>query len=265
MRLRNLAGAIGAATAVCTLPTISLAQNTAASPPAVAIIYFDNGAMVRTADYAPLSKGLADMLITDLASNPAIKVVERDRLQQIIAELDLNQSDKIDKSNALKIGKLLGARYLLTGGFAIDQRETLRIDVRAVNQETSAIEYVETVTGKADDVFGLVSQLSDKINKHMPSRLASGQRDTPKRDETKRDETKPDEGKRTEAKRDETPPPAGNRFRAVMLLSRAMNEQDRGNTQSAIALYKEAIQVYPNYDRARVLLANLEKKSSSGE
>jgi hypothetical protein len=43
-----------------------------------------------------------------------------------------------------------------------------------------------------------------------------------------------------------------------MLLSRALNEEDRGNREAAAALYRQALEVYPEYDRARVLLASVE-------
>jgi hypothetical protein len=43
-----------------------------------------------------------------------------------------------------------------------------------------------------------------------------------------------------------------------MLLSRALNEEDKGNAVGAIALYRQALEAYPEYDRARVRLASLE-------
>jgi hypothetical protein len=43
-----------------------------------------------------------------------------------------------------------------------------------------------------------------------------------------------------------------------MLLSRALNEEDRGNAAGAIALYRQALAAYPDYERARVRLASLE-------
>jgi hypothetical protein len=46
-----------------------------------------------------------------------------------------------------------------------------------------------------------------------------------------------------------------------MLLSRALEENDRGNVTGAMALYRQAIEVYPEYQRARVLLASLESSS----
>ena len=45
----------------------------------VAISYFDNTS--GTKEYDPLSKGLADMLITDLSNVKSLKIVEREKLE----------------------------------------------------------------------------------------------------------------------------------------------------------------------------------------
>ena len=43
--------------------------------PTVAVLYFTNSALTRHEEYQPLSKGIADMLITELSASPAIQVV----------------------------------------------------------------------------------------------------------------------------------------------------------------------------------------------
>ena len=130
------------------------AQGTAANQrPTIAVLYFTNGALIDNASYAPLSKGMAEMLITELTQNNAVRVVERDRLQSLIEEQNLQNSDRVDKETAVKMGKTLGARHMLMGTFVIDPKRNMRIDVRAVNTETSAIEYTESVTGNADNLL----------------------------------------------------------------------------------------------------------------
>lgn len=206
----------------------------------VAIMYFTNSALIRHNDYQPLSKGITEMLISELASSPALQVVERDRLQKLLEEQDLSGTDRVDKETAVRLGKILGARHLLMGGFVIDPRQRMRLDLRAVNVETSQVEYVETVSGKAEDVLELITTLGAKVNTRLrlpPLRVVA--RPT---------------GSRT-SKSDQ--------LRAVMLLSRALNEEDRGNDSSAVALYRQALGVYPEYGRARTLLASLEGRNKA--
>jgi TolB-like protein len=219
------------------VPGTTWAQDTR---PTVAVMYFTNSALVNHADYEPLSKGIADMLITQLATSPSMRVVERDQLQKLLEEQDLAKTGKVDQETAVHLGKILGARHMLMGGFVIDPKQNMRLDLRAVNVETSGVEYVETVSGKAENVLTLVSSLGDKVNSHLklPPLPSSAHPTSGKT-------SKPDQ------------------LRAVMLLSRALNEEDRGNIDAAIGLYRQALGVYPEYDRAKVLLASAEKSAKS--
>ncbi|MCY1076761.1 CsgG/HfaB family protein [Archangium lansingense] len=109
----------------------------ASDKPTVAVLYFDYEGP--TAEMQLLKKGLAQMLISDLSSaHEPVQLVERDRLQQVMDELELNQSNKFDQATANKVGKLLGARYLVMGGY-FDVMNTLRVDARVVETETGRI------------------------------------------------------------------------------------------------------------------------------
>ena len=208
--------------------------------PTVAVLYFTNAALVSNADYAPLSKGMAEMLITELAKNPGVRVVERDRLQQLLAEQNLASGDRVDKETAVRLGKILGAHHLLMGSFVIDPKQNMRIDVRSVNTETSQVEYVESIDGKADRMLGMVSDLGAKVNNGLklpaiPIRVHK---------------VGDSEASRPTSKVDQ--------LRAVMMMSKALEQQDRGDVQGAIALYKQAIDADPSFERPKQLLASLE-------
>src|SRR5437763_761500 len=55
--------------------------------PTVAILYFDYSG--KDEQLGVLRKGLAQMLISDLSSQEAVRIVERDRLEEILKELKL--------------------------------------------------------------------------------------------------------------------------------------------------------------------------------
>lgn len=110
--------------------------DTAADKPTVAVLYFDyDGA---NAEMKLLKKGLAQMIISDLSAHDSVRLVERDRLQQVMDELRLTQSNKFSQESASRLGKLLGARYLVMGGY-FDVMNTLRVDARVVETETGRI------------------------------------------------------------------------------------------------------------------------------
>ena len=212
------------------------AQTTSKSDtrPTIAVLYLTNGALADNATYAPLSKGIAEMLITELAQNNALRVVERDRLQTLLEEQNLQSSDRVDKETALKLGKILGSRHMLMGSFVIDLNRNMRIDVRAVNTETSAIDYVETVSGKSDKLLELVIQLGAKVNAglKLPAlKMASATTPASK---------------------------SPNQFKALLAMSRALEAEDAKDIEGAKPLDKSAIAMNPDFDRARIRLASME-------
>src|SRR3954470_1040503 len=101
--IRRLAATLSVA--VCFVPAVARAQDTR---PVVAVLYFDNNSIGKDrADYDGLGKGIADLLITDLAASPRLRIVERERVQKLLEEQSLTKSGAIDANTAVKLGKVL--------------------------------------------------------------------------------------------------------------------------------------------------------------
>lgn len=203
--------------------------------PTVAVMYFDNGSLLRDADYSALSKGIADLLITDLTSNTSIRVVEREALQKLLEEQNLGSTQRVDPSTAVRIGKILGAQHMVFGTFVIDPKREMVLAARAVNVETSQVEYVEKVTGKSDEMLKLISDLATKMNQGM--HLAAMP-----------DLIRPAYDMR----------PSPGRFEALRLYSRALVEQDQGHAPQAIAFYQQALSKFPEFQPAQQGLKRLQ-------
>ena len=82
----------------------------------VAILYFDN--YTGASDYDPLGKGIASMMISDLSSVKEIQLLERDRMQDLIKEVDNQHTKYFDSTTAVKVGKMVGVEYVVVGAFA---------------------------------------------------------------------------------------------------------------------------------------------------
>lgn len=209
--------------------------------PTVAVMYFSNGAIgAQNEELAPLSKGIADMLITQLAGNPNIRVVERDQLERLLQEQNLSTGGRVDKETAVQVGKILGAHHMIFGGFITDPKGRMRLDARAVNVETSQIEHVESVPGKIDDLMDLIDRLAGKMNSGMKL---------------------PDMPKGAREARSESAKKVP--FQAVMLYSRAIAEQDKGNRTEAVTLFRASLDKFPEYEPAKKALAKLESGSGA--
>ena len=129
----------------------------APGPPAVCVLYFDN----HTGDprYDPLKKGLADMMLTDLAAVPGLAVVERSRLEDVVTELALQRSSLFDAATAQRVGQLVGAKFAVTGAITAVAPK-VRLDVRLVEVATGRVVVADKVVGAPDDLFGLQSALA---------------------------------------------------------------------------------------------------------
>lgn len=61
-------------------------------------------------------EGIADMLVTELVKTNKFVMVERKKLAQVMKEQGLQLSGAVSPETAVKVGKLLGLNYMLTGG-----------------------------------------------------------------------------------------------------------------------------------------------------
>jgi TolB-like protein len=238
-------------------PTLAAAQSNA---PVVAVLYFDNNSFGKDrADYDGLGKGIADLLITDMAGNPAMRVVERDRLQAIMQEQDLVKSKSIDPQTAVKLGKLLGAAYLVTGGFMSDGKGSLLVTSRVISVETGAITNPLKLQSKGDDVLGLIGQLSTKLNTEL--KLPSLPRQTGDAGTTRKPATPTSSAAAKQAGGE-----AGRSqkldVKTALLYSKALDEQDSGHPKQAAELYRAVLQKFPDFGPAQ---QNLAKVQSSGD
>lgn len=66
---------------------------------------------------ATISNQLRDLLVTELTQKGRnkLRMVERERLEEIRGELQFQQSGEVDTATVQKVGKLLGVKYMITG------------------------------------------------------------------------------------------------------------------------------------------------------
>src|SRR5689334_9781332 len=160
--MQRLASIVASLALVAAVPFArSSAQATSTEPKkTVAILSFDNFSGQR--DYDDVGKGIASMMISDLSSVKQIQLVERDRIQDLLKEMELQHSKYFDSTTALKAGKMVGAQYVVVGAFAAVQPQ-MRIDTRVVRVETGEIVKTAQVTGDQNKFFELEQKLADRL------------------------------------------------------------------------------------------------------
>ncbi|MDR2159928.1 MAG: CsgG/HfaB family protein, partial [Treponema sp.] len=65
-----------------------------------------------------------------------LKVADRAHLELVIKEQQLSMSGHISDETAISIGKMVGARFVITGSLT-DRGNTSRLRVTAINTETA--------------------------------------------------------------------------------------------------------------------------------
>lgn len=255
----RLAAALGAV--ALALPATAHSQN-ATSPdtrPTVAVIDFTNSATGKAnADMEPLRAGIAGMLITELANNEKVRVVEREQLKAVMSELQLGQTQQVDPQTAVRIGKLLNAHHIVTGGFITDSKGRMVLTSRSIETETGRIEYTTSVRGKSDDVLDMVDKLAGQLNKGLSLPAI-----TPREQRTgSAAGASSSTGRPTEVASAPRRQPVP--FQAVMLYSRALQALDSQKKDEAVQLFRASLDKFPNYEAARQQLARLEAPAKPG-
>ena len=130
-------------------------------PKRVAIISFDNSSG-KESEYGDLGGPLSEMLTTDLSSVKNLKIVDRQALEKLLNEQNLNNSKSFDQATATKLGKLLGAEIIITGTY-FEFFGTLRVDAKFINVETGEIEFSVGVDGAREKLIDLKKTLANLI------------------------------------------------------------------------------------------------------
>jgi TolB-like protein len=217
--------------------------------PTVAILYFDYDGSSEEMGF--LRKGLTQMLVSDLSEVTEVDIVERVRLQDAIEELELNRTNKIDQSSASRIGKLLGARYLVMGGY-FDISGTLRMDARVVEVETGKVVASLGKHGKAADFIDLEQYLAGELARVLRLQIATGK---PQVGGT--GSGKPDDKSRPRRKRPRRPSSLDARQAAA--YGRALDAVDRGDERAAETILEDLVAKKPDFQIAALDLASLRK------
>jgi hypothetical protein len=150
------------------LPTFSVFPSSAHASfvnvkyPAVWVQHFN---VSGPSDWSVFRKGMADMLITDIASAlPAAckgVVVEREHLQDIINEQLLQQSPAFDPTTRVPLGRIIAHNRVVNGTIVVSgQTATMTVNVQNVAAQTTRS---VTRSGPADRPFELEQSIVQEV------------------------------------------------------------------------------------------------------
>lgn len=188
----------------------------------IAVIDFQNSSVDHKKKYDPLEKGFADILINRLNGTTQLKVVERDRIQWILNELEIQ--NKYEMQGAIKAGEQLGVHAVILGSYIVVKKE-IWLSARLVKVATSEVLLTQDIKGKVDDFFELTEKLSKKIAAAIDSQIkhesASIRKDS-------------------------------NSLEAMLSYSEGLVYLEKAEYERAYQKFIEALDHDPRYDRARM-------------
>ena len=204
-----------------------LAQENQPDLPTVAVLDFTGLMLGEGGNSAPLGKAVSAMLITELSEREGMRVIERYRLQDLLTEQRLSLSGRVDEDTALEVGQMAGAQYIIHGQVTAIG-ETVRMDMRAVDVETSEVLEVQKLSDATSELLSLVVRMADLFSRNLQLAAPS-----------------------------ERPEMQAIPVQATIAFSRAVDFEDQGDTEQAIAQYQEALRIHPSHRGAQRALDRL--------
>lgn len=236
-------------------------QTTAPQILTLAIGDIENNSIVKGKyDMDNFARGLTHIMTTDLKHASPFKIVDRQRLAALRAEIDMSRNDQAtDPRYAVPLGRLSGAQSFLFGSLMQVEGNKVRLDIRWVDTSTSEIllsEGLEAKVSSSADLFKLERKLLlDALAPRMQAWL-SGKDQGQDAGQKIEDRMRPMlEGRKQSGG-------GGTAYLDFLLRSgEAMLAEEKGDYAAATSAWKQAAKLRPDdtmaTDRARALDAQV--------
>jgi len=178
----------------------------------------------------PLSRGLADLITTDLAHIRTLRLVERLQIGMLLDELKAGQSERTDPATAARVGRLLRAERMVQGTATIPPvpptgAATIELSATVVTS-AGVVRPVGQVTGPFRQLLALEKQVVFDLAGQLGIAL-------------------------TEAERQQILRQGSKSLAAFLAYSRALDDLDRGDYGAAARHFGAAARADPTFQAAR--------------
>lgn len=179
----------------------------------------------RDTSLAPLGRGLAQMLTSDLSLIRRFRLVERLRLAALLDELRLAQTGRVDPSTAARVGRLVQAGRLVQGFANLPPEGEVRLEASVV-AATGEVTAPAAVAGRFRDLLQLEKELVVALAGRLGYQLSEAERRLVLENGTQN-------------------------LAAFLAYSKGLLAEDAGDFQRAAAYFADAVRADPNFQAAR--------------
>lgn len=176
-------------------------------------------------DFAGAGTAIADLLAAELRAG-GVRVVDRAPTRRTVALQPRPRDGMLGRQGATDAAKALGAAHVVYGGFSADAAGHVRLDARAVNAGSGAVEFTERLQGQGDEVVALLHQLASRLATGMSLTLSGNAAST-----------------------------VSIPLRSLVDYGKALEALDRGDRVQARQLLEGVVRDQPNFAPAKAALA----------
>lgn len=190
--------------------------------------------------WEPLAVALAQLLATDLGVTGRITIVERLRIQALLNELELSETNRLESSTAVRSGRLLASGHVVQGRVRVDDGERVAVDAAVVEVLEPGGEQVDPVTGQdaMERLFDLEKQLAFDVHAELGIQLTPAERERINERQTESIE-------------------------ALLAFGRGLQAMYAGNFQQAEQSFAEAEAIDPSFTMASVERAEVQEVATA--
>lgn len=191
-------------------------------PQTVAVLPLD---VAGDSSYRPLSRGLAEMLTSDLALLQRFRMVERLEIGALLDEMRLAEAGRVDAATAVRMGRLLRAGRMVQGLAAIPPDAEVRLEASVVRPD-GQVTSPQAATGRLRDLMQMEKQVVIGIAGQLGYVLSQAERQMILENGTQS-------------------------LVAFLAYSRGLEAEDLGDFPAAALYYADAVRSDPNFRAAR--------------
>ena len=203
------------------------------------IAIFPLGYEGKDKQFEALGRGLSEMMITDLGQVGELRLLERIRLQTLLQELELAESDVVDRQTAPRVGKLLSAGRILAGSFNVSRSSQLDVDLVSWDIVNQNLPDAVSHSGRLNDLLRMEKELVFGVIRELGVDITPEERQNIQRIPTQN-------------------------IQAFLAYCRGLQEEDAGRFDAALRFYQTAIQLDPGFQAALSQSETAESLSRAG-
>ena len=175
--------------------------------------------------YQPLSRGLAELVTTDLALVRSLRLVERVQVGALLDEMKLGQSAKVDPTTAARVGHMLRAERMVQGVATISKNAPVQLSAALVSGD-GTVRAGSQVSGPFKGLLDLEKRLVFDVAAGLGIQL-------------------------TEAERQRILAQGPKNLTAFLAYSEGITALDRGDYQAAARAFSASVRADPSFGAAQ--------------